>query len=374
MDSRVFSAPEMSAPSVSREAMGICYGLRKLEVLIRGHEKKPVLFTDCSSLIFLSRAGSFNSKYLEMALFLSSFPRLEVVSFPGRFMVLCDLSSRLFYSYTFRREGMRGISELFSRIYPLAPKSFDFKKLSNREISLLLLDFDRREKLDVFARDQYKLSQNSRYSKDVSVEELDRLQRLKPELSHFIHLFFGLDRDEYTEDDIAELGARLESLPERLKLAKAKRPNLAEVCLSLKNDTGFIHELKEAVRKRLKVSSQNEKRPIALEKSNVRQQGSTQLEGSQDVDVREKPDDSVTQNISDNHDISGVTEKASFKRNDNGLQTCEQSDLDESTGIISTFSLSSLAASVSCEISSGTGKECYEDNGRFGYDREEDIF
>ena len=70
---------------------------------------------------------------------------------------------------------MRGISELFSRIYPLAPKSFDFKKLSNREISLLLLDFDRREKLDVFARDQYKFSQNSRYSKDVSVEELDRL-------------------------------------------------------------------------------------------------------------------------------------------------------------------------------------------------------
>ena len=34
MDSRVFSGPEMAAPSVTREAMGICYGLRKLEVLI----------------------------------------------------------------------------------------------------------------------------------------------------------------------------------------------------------------------------------------------------------------------------------------------------------------------------------------------------
>ena len=104
----------------------------------------------------MSQKGNFsqinNSKFFEMTLFLSSFPRLEVVSFPGRCMVLCDLASRLFYSFTFQREGMRGISELFSRIYPLAPKSFDYQKLSNREISLLLLDFDRREKLDVFAK------------------------------------------------------------------------------------------------------------------------------------------------------------------------------------------------------------------------------
>ena len=126
MDSRVFSGPEMGAPSVSREAMGICYGLRKLEVLIRSQPLKTVLFTDCSSLIFLSRAGSFNSKYFEMSLFFSSFPRLEIVSFRGRCMVLCDLASRLFYSFTFQRERMTGISELFSHIYPLAPKSFDF--------------------------------------------------------------------------------------------------------------------------------------------------------------------------------------------------------------------------------------------------------
>ena len=207
----------MGAPSVSREAMGIADGLRKIEVSIRAHPLRTILFTDCSSLIFLSRAGSFNSRYYEMSLFLSSFPRLEIVPFPGRWMVLCDVASRLFYSFTFQREGMTGISELFSRIYPLAPKSFDFKKITNREISLLLLGFNRREKIDVFSRDQYKLSQNSRYSKEVSIEELDRLQKLKPELRHFISLFFGLDRDDYSEEDISELGQRLESLPERLK-------------------------------------------------------------------------------------------------------------------------------------------------------------
>ena len=101
MDSRVFSEPEMAAPSVTREALGICYGLRKMEVSIRAHPLKMVLFTDCSSLIFLSRAGTFNARYYEMSLFLSSFPTLEIVRFPGRCMFLCDVSSHLFYAYTF---------------------------------------------------------------------------------------------------------------------------------------------------------------------------------------------------------------------------------------------------------------------------------
>ena len=145
MDSRVFSGPEMGAPSVSREAMGFAYGLRKMEVAIRAHPLRTVLLTDCSSLIFLSRAGSFNSRYYEMSLLLSSFPCLEIVSFPGRCMFLCDVASRFFYSFTFQKEGEKGISELFSCIYPLAPKSFDFKKITNREISLLLLGFNRKE-------------------------------------------------------------------------------------------------------------------------------------------------------------------------------------------------------------------------------------
>ena len=70
---------------------------------------------------------------------------------------------------------------------------------------MLLLGFNRREKIDVFSRDQYKLTQNSRYSKEVSIEELDRLQKLKPEFRHFISLFFGLDRDDYSEEDVTAI-------------------------------------------------------------------------------------------------------------------------------------------------------------------------
>ena len=78
------------------------------------------------------------------------------------------------------------------------------------------MGFNRRDRVDVFAKGQYKWTQNSRYSKEISVAELDRLQCLKPELKHFVELFFGFDRDDFTDQDIAELDERLQSLPERL--------------------------------------------------------------------------------------------------------------------------------------------------------------
>ena len=99
-------------------------------------------------------------------------------------------------------------------------------------MSLLLLNFRRKERVDVFASTQFKLQQNARYKKNITIEELDKLQHTKPELSEFIWLFFGIDRSDYTEDQILELNDRLESLPDRLKIAKAKRPNLAKITLS----------------------------------------------------------------------------------------------------------------------------------------------
>ena len=137
-------------------------------------------------------------------------------------MFLCDLGSRLFLDYTFQRSGSTGISELFSKIYPLAPAQCDYTKISNRELSLLLLNFRRKERVAVFASTQFKLQQNARYKKNISIEELDKLQHTKPELSEFIWLFFGIDRNDFTEEQISELDKRLESLPKRLEIAKAK--------------------------------------------------------------------------------------------------------------------------------------------------------
>ena len=89
---------------------------------------------------------------------------------------------------------------------------------------------------------------------------MDKLQHTKPELSEFIWIFFGIDRSDYTKDQILELNDRLESLPDRLKIAKAKR-------LNLRDDKNFIEHLKMAVTKRLKET----------EKPNVISNGSEEL-------------------------------------------------------------------------------------------------
>ena len=154
---------------------------------------------------------------------------------------------------------------------------------------------------------------------------MDRLQKLKPELRHFISLFFGLDRDDYSEEDISELGQRLESLPERLKVCKSKRPNLAEICISLEEDKNFIHHLKEAVRKRLRSKSQNEEIPLALEKDNLGQKVSPHFDGVHKEDDIEKPEVSISHSPSDNHNGHKETENPSFSEGDAGLQACDPS-------------------------------------------------
>ena len=138
-------------------------------------------------------------------------------------------------------------------------------------------------------------------------------------MRHFISLFFGLDRDDFSEEDVAELGQRLESLPERLKLCKSKRPNLAEICLSLKKDKQFIHQLKEAVRKRLRSKIQNEEIPIAVEKDNLRQKVSPHFDSVHKEDDIKKPEVSISHSPSDNHNRQKETENPSFSEGDTGL-------------------------------------------------------
>ena len=92
-----------------------------------------------------------------------------------------------------------------------------------------------------------------------------------------------MDRDDFTQQEIAELDERLEALPERLKISKAKRPNLAETFLSLREDKNFIRHLKEAVKKRLRSKCQNEGIPPAIKDDDLEQKVSPHSESSTDV-------------------------------------------------------------------------------------------
>ena len=45
IDSRIFAETEIGQPSVTQEALGIVYFLKKNEHMVRCHPKKPFLFT-----------------------------------------------------------------------------------------------------------------------------------------------------------------------------------------------------------------------------------------------------------------------------------------------------------------------------------------
>lgn len=77
---------------------------------------------------------------------------------------------------------------------------------------------------------------------------------MQPELSHFIWLFLGLDRADFSQADIDELDQRIKALPARLQLSCKNRPNLGKVFLELKENEAFMEEIKRAVKNRLKVA------------------------------------------------------------------------------------------------------------------------
>ena len=82
---------------------------------------------------------------------------------------------------------------------------------------------------------------------------------------------------------------------------------------------------------------------------------------------------SISHSPSDNHDGHKETENPSFSEGDTGLQACESSGLDETSGIISTNNVSSLAAFLSLENSSNSQSNgSWVDNRKLDNDREEE--
>ena len=67
---------------------------------------------------------------------------------------------------------------------------------------------------------------------------------MQSELLHFIWLFLGLDRADFSQADIDELDQRIKALPSRLQLSCKNRPNLGKVFLELKENKAFMEEIR----------------------------------------------------------------------------------------------------------------------------------
>ena len=250
-ESRLLSPQESNKSSVVREAISLVWSLKKVEFIVRSHKHICLALTDCSALVFLSRINSYQPRFLEMSCFISSFPNLQIAHVPGPQIFLADLTTRLYFQFEQRVNSKDEISQLFSKLVPLPPKEMDYKKLDSRIISLYLLEMKRRERIDVFSRETVKFSQNSRYEKALTVEELDKMQQAPVELRYFIKLFWGLDNPTFSQENIKEIKERLDSLPQRLKASTRNSPNLSDAFLKLREDPNFVKEMIEVITRKI---------------------------------------------------------------------------------------------------------------------------
>ena len=69
-------------------------------------------------------------------------------------------------------------------------------------------------------------------------------------------LFWGLDNPTFSQENIAEIEKRLESLPQRLKASTKNSPNLSDVFLKLREDPEFVKDMIKVITKKINDGSE----------------------------------------------------------------------------------------------------------------------
>ena len=125
------------------------------------------MFTDASSLIFITKNKHVTSKFYSYALFVSSFRNVAVVHCSSRNIYLADLLSRCFLDFFLVQKDTEQ-SRIWERLHPALPEYKSLKVLSPAVLRFFLLDWKKRDYCDVFERDT-KVSQNVRYNKKIDL-------------------------------------------------------------------------------------------------------------------------------------------------------------------------------------------------------------
>ena len=92
INTKVFAKHDIHKSIVVKELIAILFAITSMESVIRSTTQKVCLFTDSLPLSFLHRNKNYGSGFYDAAIYLSSFPNLEII-----FMAFSDIFTRQFH-------------------------------------------------------------------------------------------------------------------------------------------------------------------------------------------------------------------------------------------------------------------------------------
>ena len=126
--SRIFRKEDRVKSAVVRECIGLMFALKVFEVMFRNHTEQVFVITDASSLVYITKNKSVQSKYYTYALFISSFQNVTIVHCGSKHMYLADVLSRCFLDFVLTTDESEQ-SMVWAKLQPALPDYNSLKVL-----------------------------------------------------------------------------------------------------------------------------------------------------------------------------------------------------------------------------------------------------
>ena len=152
-------------------------------------------------------------------------------------------------------------SKVWEKLSPAVPSCNSLKVLSLAILRFYLLDWNRKDYCDIYERDT-RVSQNSRYNKEIDLDKLEALAKTPPELRFLLLLCAGFDLHRRTSVKISNLEGRLRTISSKLK--NVNQPELREVLKKLASDDSFSTELIDLIKERMDERARSELKDMDL--------------------------------------------------------------------------------------------------------------
>ena len=215
VNTRIFSKSDLNKAIVIKELIAILFAVSSLESIIRSSTKKVVLFTDSLPLRFLHRNKNYGSSFHEAAIFLSSFPNLEILFISGKIPAFSDILTRQFQEVYMNTDSP--LSQQWSQVPPPLSK-LEGLRLNHEDLCAFLLKEPSQEPtFDVWAR-------SVKYRQRVHLTDLNHMLSVAPtDLAFYI----GLEslHQQWNNPDLMTIPIWAE-LAQTNKLSDAKKTHI----------------------------------------------------------------------------------------------------------------------------------------------------